>query len=70
MARIRITDPEPLVSPKVVSSFLGGIAEQTLANWRSAGTGPPYHKLGGQVRYRITEVAAWVESQKRIPASA
>ena len=70
MSRItRTAEPEPLVAPKRVSEFLGEIAEQTLANWRSAGTGPPYHKIGNQVRYRLSEVAAWVESQK-VPRSA
>lgn len=27
-----------------------GIAAKTLANWRSQGRGPAYHKLGGKVR--------------------
>ena len=37
-------DPE-LLSPREVSERYG-IAEQTLANWRSAGRGPKWTKVG------------------------
>lgn len=37
-----------------------GIAAKTLANWRSQGRGPAYHKLGGKVRYKISDVEDWV----------
>lgn len=33
-----------------------GMSPRTLENWRSSGKGPAYVKLGGQVRYRITDI--------------
>jgi hypothetical protein len=43
------------------------VSEQTLANWRSAGTGPPYRKLspgrGGRVRYPKDALEAWLDAQ-------
>jgi len=53
--------PPLLLTPKEVSEALG-VATQTLAKWRSDGTGMPYIKLGGAVRYRADEVAAWVDA--------
>lgn len=41
-----------------------GIAHRTLANWRTAGTGPPWI-LAGRVWYRIDEVLAWIDAQAR-----
>lgn len=29
---------------------------------RGRGYGPPWHKIGGRVRYRLSEVLAWLES--------
>jgi predicted DNA-binding transcriptional regulator AlpA len=37
-----------------------GISEKTLANWRSQGRGPAYHKLGGKVRYAVADIEDWV----------
>jgi len=45
-----------------------GLSLQTLRNYRSGGTGPPYYKVNGRsVRYKESEVAAWVESFKVSP---
>jgi predicted DNA-binding transcriptional regulator AlpA len=34
--------------------------EKTLINWRSLGIGPRYLKLGNTVRYRRSDVDAWL----------
>lgn len=39
------------------------IAPRTLYNWRSAGKGPPGFRVGGQIRYRRSEVEAWLDQQ-------
>ena len=39
------------------------VAEKTLANWRSAGVGPAYARIGGRVRYREADLQAWVDAQ-------
>ncbi|WP_420846583.1 helix-turn-helix transcriptional regulator [Nocardioides jishulii] len=40
---------------------------KTLANWRSAGTGPTFVKIGGMVRYRLADVEAY-EAGSRVQA--
>ena len=41
------------------------ISPQTLYRWRSHGEGPVgYRLLGGGVRYRRTDVDAWVQTQR------
>ncbi|SIM21837.1 helix-turn-helix transcriptional regulator [Mycobacteroides abscessus] len=32
---------------------------KTLAIWGSQGRGPKFHKFGGHVRYRLSDVIAW-----------
>jgi excisionase family DNA binding protein len=44
-------------------SLLLGVPRATLANWRSAGKGPPFVKVGRHVRYRREDVDRWVEAQ-------
>jgi predicted DNA-binding transcriptional regulator AlpA len=41
-----------------------GIAEKTLANWRSQGRGPAYHKLGGKVRYKVGDLEEWAKKSR------
>jgi excisionase family DNA binding protein len=40
-----------------------GISRGTLEHWRteSPPKGPPYVRLGFQVRYRAADLAAWIE---------
>ena len=42
----------------------------TLATWATTGGGPPYHKWGRNVRYRMSEVLAWAESRLTGPMSS
>lgn len=35
------------------------VSESTLERWRSQRTGPMFLRLGGQVRYRITDIEAF-----------
>jgi predicted DNA-binding transcriptional regulator AlpA len=39
------------------------ISLATLRRWRLLGRGPRFHKLGACVRYRHSEVEAWVNDQ-------
>lgn len=56
---------ERLLSPKETGALLV-ISEKTLANWRSAGKGPPYLRLGGgtkaRIRYPQAELWAWAHA--------
>lgn len=37
--------------------------ESTLRYWRMQGYGPPWLKLGKTVKYRFSDVYAWIDSQ-------
>lgn len=50
---------DPLLPPRVLSDEWG-IPESTLAQWRWRGEGPVYVKLGGHVRYRRSDIDAWL----------
>ena len=38
-----------------------GLSARTLEKHRCYGTGPVYHKLGGRIVYRISDLDAWAE---------
>lgn len=52
------------LSPKEVAECLG-IGVATLANWRWAGRGPRYVKVGGRIRYRVSDIMAYLDAQTR-----
>lgn len=56
--------PEKLA--KSVSRLYGiEITTKTLANWRSAGKGPAFIKVGRGVTYNLNEVNRWFQTQRR-----
>jgi excisionase family DNA binding protein len=56
-----------ILTPKQAAEHLS-IPAGTLAQWRSQGRGPKYHKLGGRlVRYRLEDLEAYLAEQ-RLPA--
>jgi hypothetical protein len=62
-----------LLTPAEAASHLGGsapLSQQTLAQWRSADTGPAYLKVGGQVRYRRADLDRWLDQQRQEPQRA
>jgi len=38
-----------------------GISFRTLQRWRWKGTGPPYVKIGGRIRYRLDNITKFEE---------
>ena len=44
---------------------MGLVKEQTLARWSMLGIGPPEIKLNGAVRYRRSDVEAWLSARTR-----
>lgn len=54
--------PAPLATSREVANHLQQ-SVPTLANWRHRGIGPKFIKSGGSVRYRWSDVEAWVESR-------
>lgn len=48
------------ITPQQLSDrWEGRISARTLANWRSAGNGPPFVKIGGAIVYRSIDVESW-----------
>jgi excisionase family DNA binding protein len=46
-----------------------GVGTQTLAQWRWQGVGPAFIKVGRLVRYRRTEVDAWLAANEVQPVA-
>ncbi len=51
-------------------SKLLGVSERTLANWRWAGIGPPFLKIGSAVRYDPEAVERWLEERTHLSTAA
>lgn len=56
------------VSPAEAAQRLG-LQESTLANWRWCGKGPQHLKVGSRVRYRLCDLADWLDRQARMSTS-
>lgn len=57
-----------MLTSKQVAEQLN-VTEWCLRNWRHLGTkGPKFLKIeGGSIRYRQTDVDAWLNKQQRVP---
>jgi predicted DNA-binding transcriptional regulator AlpA len=55
----RLLEELDLVPADLFAKALG-VAEQTLAGWRSGATGPDFVKLGKGVFYRREDIKAWI----------
>lgn len=40
------------------------VAVQTLRNWRWRRIGPPYVKMGRAIRYRVSDLDAYIEANR------
>jgi predicted DNA-binding transcriptional regulator AlpA len=61
------TEPR-LLCDKEVAKFLG-VSEVTLADWRRLKKGPPFVRLEGRmVRYRASDIEAWLAAQEIRPS--
>ena len=56
------------LSPGEAATRLG-LEPGTLANWRWSGRGPMFVKLGGRVRYRLADLAEYLDRQTRTSTS-
>lgn len=43
-----------------------GVAPKTLANWRSAGRGPRFSRLGRAIVYRVEDLDRFVEDRLQV----
>ena len=54
---------DPLLTQAELAEYLRK-PEGTLEQWRSRGGGPEYVKVGQSVRYRLSEVNAWLDAER------
>jgi Helix-turn-helix domain len=60
----RSTANEALLTPEQVAAWLQ-VRVELLYKWRYSRCGPPGLKIGRYLRYRVVDVAAWIEEQSR-----
>jgi predicted DNA-binding transcriptional regulator AlpA len=59
---------EQLINEAELAKKLGK-GRRTVQRWRLTGKGPPYHRIGGQIRgrvmYKEEDVAAWLAQHRQ-----
>jgi len=63
-----IVDQDDLLDERQVASSICH-SVRTIQKWRVTGQGPNFFKLGRSVRYRRSEVIAWVEERRKAHTS-
>ncbi|HWY36463.1 MAG TPA: helix-turn-helix domain-containing protein [Nitrosopumilaceae archaeon] len=43
------------------------LSRDTLSRYRVSGTGPPFIKIGGSIRYRRKDIRKWIKQNTFIP---
>ncbi|AGI68680.1 hypothetical protein OAN307_c31460 [Octadecabacter antarcticus 307] len=54
----------PLVTETEAANLLCQ-SKRTLQKWRVIGYGPDHYKIGRNVRYRLDDLNAWINSRRR-----
>lgn len=49
-----------LITTEEASKMLS-VAPITMQTWRSKNQGPDFVKIGGSVRYKLTDIESWIE---------
>lgn len=63
-----LDDRTTTVTPEEAAQRIG-IKVGTIQNWRWSGRGPKFIKCGGRVRYRLSDLAEWLDAQTRSSTS-
>jgi hypothetical protein len=56
-----------LISTGRAAAMLG-MSEGTLRYWRCAQIGPPYHRIGGRVRYDLDDLRTFADAGRQVPS--
>jgi len=56
------TNGNGILTEAEAAQMIAGLKPQTLSKWRLRHRGPKFLKLGGKVRYRVTDIQAWMDS--------
>ena len=54
---------EPLMDVAELAEYLG-IPAATIYDWRTRGGGPRAHRFGKHLKFAVSDVRAWVETQR------
>ena len=65
--KARKPGPMKLLTTKSVADILS-VPEGTIRYWRKIGTGPPWVKLEGSIRYAESDVLKYIEQNRRTPS--
>ena len=57
---------DPLVTITELAEYLG-VPVKTIYEWRQTGRGPVGLRIGRHVKFRISDVQAWVDGQRDVP---
>ena len=52
-----------LTPTQVADRYAGRVSVRTLANWRWAGTGPKFTRVGGRILYPVDDLVAWEKNR-------
>jgi predicted DNA-binding transcriptional regulator AlpA len=55
-----VATPDGRLSRRQAARYVG-VAERTLANWKSTGRGPRQVKVGGRVFYKLPDLDAFIQ---------
>ena len=53
----------PLLDVRELSAYLG-VPVSTVYDWRTRGLGPRAYRFGKHLKFAVTDVAEWIESQR------
>lgn len=56
-----------LTAAELAAQFPVPVSEHTINNWRMAGKGPPFYRVGGRVFYRLSTAIQWINEQQDKP---
>jgi excisionase family DNA binding protein len=58
---------DPLVTITELAEYLG-VPVKTIYEWRQTGRGPVCVRIGRHLKFRLSDVQAWVDSQRDVPS--
>ena len=53
-------NPDPLLSVSELAAYVG-VPKQTVYSWRTRRRGPKAYQVGKYLRFRLSEIDAWLE---------
>ena len=64
------TDSSTVFVDSARAALILGLSPQTLANWRTLGSGPPFCKLGRRTLYHRADLEKWALARRRTSTSS